>query len=114
MKLLKVLAAICLTAGFFLSVTSFNASHDHNRYAKSLVKKHESGNVEFKITNNTSAEFKYCVNGGHNYISSGSTKSFSYSSGQEFYYIEGSSCGKQWFEVSSDMNGKDYKLTDLL
>lgn len=79
-----------------------------------LVKKvHVRGNIDFKIENNTGAEFKYCVNGGHNYINAGSTKSFSYSVGQDFYYIEGSNCGKQWFEVSSDMAGKTYKVTDL-
>ncbi|HYG51834.1 MAG TPA: hypothetical protein VD905_13075 [Flavobacteriales bacterium] len=72
-----------------------------------------SGNIDFKIENNTGAEFNYCVNGGHNYISNGSTKSFSYSVGQDFYYIENSNCGKQWFEVSSDMQGKTYKVTDL-
>jgi hypothetical protein len=82
--------------------------------AKDQLVDHTMGNIEFKITNNTGSEFKYCVNGGHNYISNGSTKSFSYSAGQDFYYIEGSNCGKQWFEVTSDMNGKDYKLTDLL
>ncbi len=108
-KLFKVLPAICMVASLAISTTSFKSAD-----AKSMLVKHETGNVEFKITNNTSSEFKYCVNGGHNYISSGSTKSFSYSSGQDFYYIEGSSCGKQWFEVTSDMNGKDYKLTDLL
>ncbi len=74
----------------------------------------KTNNIDFKIENNTDSEFKYCVNGGHNYISKGSTKSFSYSSGQEFFYIDGSNCGKLWMEVSSDMNGKSYKLTDLI
>lgn len=114
MKLFKAVTAICLTAGFFFSITSFNASTVGYTSGSGLTNNLELGNVEFKITNNTSSEFKYCVNGGHNYISSGSTKSFSYSNGQDFYYIEGSSCGKAWFEVSNDMNGKDYKLTELL
>lgn len=92
----------------------FGMSSYSTPIAKNQLVDHSMGNIEFKITNNTVSEFKYCVNGGHNYISSGSTKSFSYSSGQDFYYIDGSSCGKQWFEVTSDMNGKDYKLTELL
>lgn len=86
-------------------------------FTNSASKAHDShlskGNIEFKITNNLGSEFKYCVNGGHNYISSGSTKSFSYGVGQDFYYIEGSNCGKQWFEVTSAMHGKEYKLSEL-
>lgn len=75
--------------------------------------KTSGGYVEFKITNNTSSEFKYCVNGGHNYISSGSTKSFSYADGQTFYYVEGSNCGSLWFKVTTSMNGHEYKVTDF-
>ncbi len=104
----NILTIALISAGIVLGSSSFTTIN------KTTSSENRMGNVEFKITNNTSAEFKYCVNGGHNYISSGSTKSFSYSSGQDFYYIEGSSCGKQWFEVTSDMNGKEYKLTDLL
>jgi hypothetical protein len=106
MKNLFAIAAI--SAGIILGTSSFTSRT--SKVSSETV----MGNVDFKITNNTSAEFKYCVNGGHNYISSGSTKAFSYSAGQDFYLIDGSNCGKQWFEVSSDMNGKEYKLTDLL
>ncbi len=105
---MRLLSIICLSVAIACSLGSFTTKQEPNN-----IYKVKSGNVEFKITNNTSSEFKYCVNGGHNYISSGSTKSFSYSAGQDFYFIEGSSCGKQWFEVTSDMNGKTYKLTDL-
>jgi hypothetical protein len=97
-----------VAAGIIFGTSSFTLRSNQTNATETKL-----GNVEFKITNNTSAEFKYCVNGGHNYISSGSTKSFSYSAGQDFYYVEGSNCGKQWFEVTSDMNGKEYKLTDL-
>lgn len=102
-----------LTIGFVAAGLIFGTSSFTSRSTNFSSAETKLGNVEFKITNNTSAEFKYCVNGGHNYISSGSTKSFSYSAGQDFYYIEGSNCGKLWFEVTSDMNGKEYKLTDL-
>ena len=105
----KIVPTICIAAGLLFSMSSFQVPS-----AQTQLEKHSMGNIEFKITNNTGSEFKYCVNGGHNYISSGSTKSFSYSAGQDFYYIDGSNCGKQWFEVTSDMNGKEYKLTDLL
>jgi hypothetical protein len=109
MKIKGIIAVFALSSSMLLSMSSFNTPS-----AKHAKQETKMGNVEFKITNNTGSEFKYCVNGGHNYISNGSTKSFSYSSGQDFYFIEGSNCGKLWFEVSSDMNGKDYKLTDLL
>jgi hypothetical protein len=109
MKLRGIITIVAVSASMMLGMSSFNTPS-----AKSEMNATKTGNVEFKITNNTGSEFKYCVNGGHNYISNGSTKSFSYSSGQDFYYIDGSNCGKLWFEVSSDMNGKDYKLTDLL
>ena len=104
----KLLSIGLVAAGIILGTSSFTVPSNKLNSSETSM-----GNVEFKITNNTSAEFKYCVNGGHNYISSGSTKSFSYSAGQDFYYVEGSNCGKLWFEVTSDMNGKEYKLTDL-
>lgn len=107
---MKFLPIVCLSAALLIGASSFKSVVNTSNTTTVNV----AGNVEFKITNNTGSEFKYCVNGGHNYISSGSTKSFSYSVGQDFYYIDGSSCGKQWFEVTSDMQGKDYKLSDLL
>lgn len=71
------------------------------------------GMIEFRITNDTGSEFKYCVNGGHNYINKGSTKVFNYSEGQEFFYVEGSNCGKKWFKVTSSMAGKTFKVSEL-
>jgi len=106
---MKLIITIFLGAILTVGMGSFTVSNQSKNTQRVVA-----GNVEFKITNNTSSEFKYCVNGGHNYISSGSTKSFSYSTGQDFYLIDGSNCGKQWFEVTNDMNGKTYKLTDLL
>ena len=103
---------IFTTIGFtaLLTVAVFTSSFTTAKTSTETIK---MGTVDFKIENNTGKEFKYCVNGGHNYINSGSTKSFSYSVGQDFYHIEGSNCGKQWFEVKSDMHGKTYKVTDL-
>lgn len=106
---MKKILSICLVLVSIVGLSSFNTSGALTRSGKMIVL-----NIEFKITNNTGSEFKYCVNGGHNYISNGSTKSFSYSAGQDFYYIDGSNCGKFWFEVKDNMNGKEYKLTDLL
>ncbi|HEU4719452.1 MAG TPA: hypothetical protein VFU15_16530 [Bacteroidia bacterium] len=72
-----------------------------------------SGEIEFRITNNTGSEFDYCVNGGHNSIDNGSTKVFDYEPGQEFYYVEDDNCGHLWFKATDDMNGKSYNVTDL-
>lgn len=96
-------AALCSAVIFTSSFTPANTVKIENVYS----------NIDFKVVNNTGGEFKYCVNGGHNYINSGSTKSFSYAVGQTFYYVEGSNCGKQWFKVTSDMQGKTFKVTDL-
>jgi hypothetical protein len=90
----------------FIAGTAFQTV---NQPVKAELKK---GNIEFKITNDLGSEFKYCVNGGHNYISSGSVKSFSYPDGQEFKYIDGGNCGKTWFKASSSMHGKSYKLSE--
>lgn len=106
--LYSTLFASTLTLAYFLTV-SFTSANGNEVKEETNIK----GNIDFKIENNTGSEFKYCVNGGHNYISAGNTKSFSYSVGQDFYYIEGSNCGKQWFEVTSDMAGKTFKLSDM-
>lgn len=99
-----ILSAICaLAIGSTVYVNS----------AFTVKKEIVRSTIDFKVENNTGSEFNYCVNGGHNYINAGSTKSFSYSEGQDFYYIEGGNCGKLWFKVSSSMAGKTYKVTDL-
>lgn len=105
----KLLLITFASVGLLFGIASFTTT---NKVAKKLELA-PTANIDFKITNDSSAEFKYCVNGGHNYISKGSTKSFSYSVGQTFYYIEGSNCGKKWFEVTSAMAGKSYKLSEL-
>ena len=109
-KVLHITGALVLTAVLSLGLTSFTRPSS----ATTTTEKKQPLNVEWKIYNDTGKEFNYCVNGGHNYISSGSTKSFSYSEGQEFFYIDGSNCGKFWMEAKSSMNGKEYKLSDLI
>lgn len=104
---------ILFTAFFAASVTTYIvASKNYNPIINSTANE-VLGNIEFRIENNTGAEFKYCVNGGHNYINKGATKVFSYAVGQEFKYIDGSNCGKTWFKVESGFAGKTFKVTDL-
>lgn len=104
-----ILSAIFAT--FLLSVVFVSSSFTTK--VKTSTASVSSSEIEFTVENNTGSEFDYCVNGGHNYINSGSSKSFSYSEGQEFYYIDNSNCGDLWFKVTSDMAGKTYKVTDL-
>ena len=104
----KILAAVVLSAGMVTGLASFKP-YETNTPASEL----RMGNIEFKIENNSGSEFKYCVNGGHNSINKGATKSFSYGEGQEFKYIDGSNCGSTWFKVTSSMSGKTFKLSEL-
>lgn len=107
-KFMRLTALLMVSGMLYTGLSSFTQP------TTPASEKNHPLNIEWKIYNNTGSEFKYCVNGGHNYISAGSTKSFSYSEGQDFYYIDGSSCGKFWMEAKSSMNGKEYKLSDLI
>lgn len=104
---------ILFTTLFAAAITSVMIAANIGETIKTESPNKSMGNIDFKVENNTGAEFKYCVNGGHNYILKGATKSFSYSVGQEFKYIDGSNCGKTWFKVRSDMAGKTFKVSDL-
>jgi len=104
----KILAAAFLSVGLMTGLTSFR-SFETSTPSSELSR----GNIEFKITNDSGSEFKYCVNGGHNSIAKGATKSFSYGEGQEFKYNDGSNCGSTWFKVSSSMSGKTFKLSEI-
>lgn len=103
-KLIKISVLSVVLAAGALTVQSFTT-------ATSKVEK--ISNVEFKVINDTGSEYKYCVNGGHNYISAGASKGFSYSEGTEIKHIDGSNCGKTWFKVTSSMNGKSFKISEL-
>lgn len=102
-----------MTSLFVAAVATLMIANNNHTSLTANTAREALGNIDFKIENNTGAEFKYCVNGGHNYINKGATKSFSYSVGQEFKYIDGSNCGKTWFKVESGMAGKTFKVTDL-
>jgi hypothetical protein len=103
-KLIKVsVLAIVLASGAF-TIQSFTTAS---------TKVEKLGNIEFKVINDTGSEYKYCVNGGHNYISTGASKGFSYSEGTEIKHLDGSNCGKTWFKVTSSMHGKSFKISEL-
>jgi hypothetical protein len=108
MKNIKRLALVSfLVSGFFFGLTSFSNISKNNEI---VLKK---GNIDFKIVNDNGNDFKYCANGGHNTISKGTTKSMSFPAGTEIKYVDGSNCGHTWFKVTSEMNGKTFKISQM-
>lgn len=105
-KLIKISAFVTLIFAGALGIQSFTSTPVAS--SEKVL-----GNIEFKVINDTSSEYKYCVNGGHNYISAGASKGFSYSEGTEVKYLDGSNCGSVWFKVTSSMHGKSFKVTEL-
>jgi hypothetical protein len=105
-KLIKISAFATLAFVGALGIQSFTSANSASEKVLS--------NIEFKVINDTSSEYKYCVNGGHNYISAGASKGFSYSEGTELKHIDGSNCGGLWIKVTSSMHGKSYKLSELM
>ena len=105
-KLIKISAFATLAFVGVLGIQSFTSIN-------SVTSEGVLGNVEFKVINDSSSEYKYCVNGGHNYISAGASKGFSYSEGTEIKRLDGSNCGGVWFKVTSSMHGKSFKLSEL-
>ena len=108
MKNFKKLALVSfLLSGFFFGLTSFSNPARKNEIVAKKV------NIEFKIINDNGNDFKYCANGGHNTISKGSTKTMSFPAGTEIKYVDGSNCGHTWFKVTSEMNGKTFKISQM-
>ena len=105
-RFMKIFAfAAVLFAGAFVS-QSFTTVAVEKKVEK-------LSNIEFKVINDTGAEYKYCVNGGHNYIPANGSVGFSYSEGTEIKHLDGSNCGKTWFKVTSSMHGKSFKISEL-
>jgi hypothetical protein len=104
-KLIKISAFATLAFVGAFGIQSFTSTR--------TTSENVLGNIEFKVINDTSSEYKYCVNGGHNYISAGASKGFSYSEGTEIKHLDGSNCGALWFKVTGSMHGKSIKLSEL-
>lgn len=108
MKNIKKLALVSfLVSGFFFVLTSFSNLSSKNEI---VAKK---GNIEFKIINDNGNDFKYCANGGHNTISKSTTKTMSFPAGTEIKYVENGNCAHIWFKVTSEMNGKTFKISQM-
>jgi len=108
MKNIKRLALVSfLVSGFFFGLTSFSNP------AKKIEIVAKRANIEFKIINDNGNDFKYCANGGHDTISRGTTKTMSFPAGTEIKYVDDSNCGHTWFKVTSEMNGKTFKISQM-
>ncbi len=108
MKNIKKLTLVSLlVSGFFFGLTSFSNPAKNNEIVAKKV------NIEFKIINDNGNDFKYCANGGQNTISKGTTKTMSFPAGTEIKYVDGSNCGHTWFKVTSEMNGKTFKISQM-
>lgn len=103
----KITAAAFICGGLFTGLTSFTSLNE--RTSSELRK----GNIEFRIINDSNADYVYCANGGHNTISKGTTKVMSFSEGTELKHVSSGSCGSTWFKVTSSMGGKTFKLSEL-
>jgi hypothetical protein len=103
----KIALVSFLVSGFFFGLTSFSNPSKSNEIVA------EKSNIEFKIINDNGNDFKYCANGGHNTISKGTTKSMSFPVGTEIKYVDGGNCGNTWFKVTSEMNGKTFKISQM-
>lgn len=104
----KGIMLLVFAASLFAGLTSFQY---HTSSQQTVVLRKTT--VEFKIVNDTNEEFKYCVNGGHNYISKGSSKGFSYAEGTELKTIENGNCGRVWLKITADMHGKTFRLSEM-
>ena len=110
LNVMKKMHQLILALVLFTGTLVFSSSTIlHKNSMKSVKVKSE---VSFTIYNNTDNDFAYYYNGGENYINHSVTKSFSLDEGDELYYYDNGK-GNLWLKITSDMNGKDYKLTDL-
>lgn len=103
----KTLLLLALVAG--LATTGITVSAWKPAAEKVEVK----GSISFSIYNDTSSDFPFYLRGGKNYINRSVTNRYNEDAGAEFYYYDNGK-GKLWFKVTSDMNGKDYKLSQLI
>lgn len=77
------------------------------------TEKAKVADVNFKLSNDTGAQFVYWVNGKSEKIKDGQTVSVSLPTGTQVYHDEGGAQGSLWFEVTDSMNGKKFNVSDL-
>jgi hypothetical protein len=106
-NLKRITISALLSTVVFIGLTSFQSKHVK---LESIAFK---SNIEFKIENDFGKDFQYCANGGHNTISKSTTKTMSYPVGTEIKYIDGGNCANTWFKVTSEMNGKTFKISQM-
>jgi hypothetical protein len=70
--------------------------------------------IQFKVINDTQADFSYAVNGVQKTIPKGQSVGFSYPENTVIYKWTNGQQGAAWFTVKADMHGRSYQLSALL
>ncbi len=70
--------------------------------------------IQFKVINDTQADFSYGVGGVEKIIPKGQSVGFSYAENTVIYKWTNGQQGAVWFTVKADMHGKSFQLSALL
>lgn len=70
--------------------------------------------IQFKVINDTQADFSYAVGGVQKTIPQGQSVGFSYAENTVIYMWTNGQQGDVWFTVKAEMHGQSYQLTALL
>ncbi|MBE2247214.1 MAG: hypothetical protein IAE67_08145 [Candidatus Competibacteraceae bacterium] len=103
--------AIAFLLVLFFSLSLSTVQHSYaSRDMDCLV----AADIQFKVINDTNAEFIYFVNDEKNVIQKGQSVGFSYAENTVVYHWVNGQKGNAWFTVSADMHGKSFQLSSLL
>ncbi len=70
--------------------------------------------IQFKVINDTQADFSYAVNGEQKIIPKGQSVGFSYPENTVIHKWTNGQVGAVWFTVKAEMHGHSYQLSALL
>jgi hypothetical protein len=70
--------------------------------------------IQFKVINDTQADFSYAVNGEQKIIPKGQSIGFSYPENTVIHKWTNGQVGAVWFTVKAEMHGHSYQLSALL
>lgn len=99
-----VIAASLFSIG---TLTSFTLN-EANNYSSVMQ------DIQFKVINDTQADFSYAVNGEQKIIPQGQSVGFSYPENTVIHKWTNGQVGAVWFTVKAEMHGHSYQLSALL
>ncbi|MCX7743327.1 MAG: hypothetical protein N2167_02055 [Flavobacteriales bacterium] len=101
---------ILVIAISLISISTFTSfSHDSVNKCTLVVQ-----DIQFKVINDTQADFSYAVNGVHKTIPKGQSVGFSYPENTVIHKWNNGQPGAVWFTVKAAMHGHSYQLSALL